>query len=119
MWKLFQVNMLQQLKSYIQNVSSEATRSNILPRYAKPINNWANIVKKPFREKLEGGLLKYFELFGLRRKQLEKISSSIKFVNQFWFIEKTRKIAGYGIENSDILKMARGKFIPWSEANKW
>ena len=63
--------------------------------------------------------MKYFELFGLRKKQLEKISSSIKFENQFWFIEKTRKIAGKAFGEPDILKMARGKFIPWSEADKW
>ena len=43
----------------------------------------------------------------------------IKYVNQWYFIGATLDIAITTFKTHNILKKATGKFVPWSEANKW
>ena len=40
-------------------------------------------------------------------------------MNQWVFIEATQRIVISGLQHANILKMAKGKFVPWSEAEKW
>ena len=52
-------------------------------------------------------------------KTVLKIMKQFKFVNQWYFIKITEDIVRKGFGINDALKMARGKFVPWSEVNKW
>ena len=56
---------------------------------------------------------------GLDKKTIGKIRKRMKFVNQWFFIAMTRQIVKGDLEHANILKMATGKFVPWSQAKKW
>ena len=49
-------------------------------------------------------------------KEFQKL---IKYLDQWYFIEKTWEFVGKVFERPTILKKAKGKFGPWSEAAKW
>ena len=96
----------------------EATHKRILEIYAEYINKWKALFYIPVDEKLNKGTywLKYLDL---KKEEVVKIRSKIKFVNQWVFIEATERIVISGLQHANILKMAKGKFVPWSEAEKW
>ena len=96
----------------------EATQKHILPAYVEHINNWKNLTSVPNEEKLERGT-GWLLYAGLDRETFELIRKQFKFVNQWFFISITKHIVREGFGLPDTLKMARGKFVPWSEAQKW
>ena len=45
--------------------------------------------------------------------------SLVKYIDQWAFLGLTRNIITQVLERPIILKKAKGKFVPWSEAQKW
>ena len=43
----------------------------------------------------------------------------VKYLDQWYFMAKTVSLVGTVYERPTILKKANGKFVPWSEAEKW
>ena len=62
----------------------------------------------------------FWDIPGFDEEAEYKIKKHImKYVNQWYFIGSTQYIVGRTYKVPDILKRARGKFVPWSEAKRW
>jgi len=96
----------------------EVTHELILKKYAEVVNEWTKIKSEPVYKKLFIGT-DWLSMLNLEMEEILKIRRKIKFVNQWLFIRLTFDIVKTGVQHASKLKMARGKFVPWSEANKW
>ena len=65
-------------------------------------------------------MFRFWGIPGFDEEAENKIKKNImKYVNQWYFIGSTQLIVGRTYKIPDILKQARGKFVPWSEAKRW
>ena len=90
----------------------------ILREYVYKIKRWKDYGPRD-RKLHKGTRWLTSKFFGLEEEEIKKIRSKIKFVNQWLFIEVTKDIVITGLGQTNKLKMAEGKFVPWSEARKW
>ena len=96
----------------------EAT-NGLLKKYGEKIIEWRVILADKRKNKiLMATHWLGWEAFGLNKTEISKIRSTIKFPYILTFIDRTADIVTTGIGQSMILKKAKGKFVPWSEAKK-
>ena len=78
----------------------EATHERILERYAEYINNWKEYVNSaPVAQNLNEGT-HWLRRLGLKKEEVVNIRSQIKFVNQWFFIELTKRIVTSGLQHA-------------------
>ena len=76
-----------------------ATHKRILKRYAPYINTWRDIYSIPDEFKLNEGT-HWLRRLGLKKEEVVNIRSQIKFVNQWFFIELTKRIVTSGLQHA-------------------
>ena len=95
----------------------------ILRRYQAAIKTWIlNYDSISDNDKYKNiiGIFEFWMIPGFDADTENRIKKHIiKYVNQWYFIGATLDIAITQFKIPDILKKATGKFVPWSEANKW
>ena len=93
------------------------TRQVILPQYGRSINNWPRIKKLSKEKKQSEGL---FSVMEYRGEDINiEFQKLVKYLDQWYFMAKTVSLVGTVYERPTILKKAKGKFVPWSEADEW
>ena len=97
----------------------EITRNQILPDFVEIISDWPKIVSTWDWFKFGRGYLWVISnLDSDTQKKVKKIISA-QFINQWYFMGLTKDKVSTTYETPPILKQATGKFLPWSDANKW
>ena len=111
----------------MKDESKAHTREMILPLFAAIINNWKKEAGYPKGYKIAAGFWGSFFVNmvlsrGMEIPEYEKglIENSIKFVDQWLFIGKNLNFVRIAsMQLPHILRRARGKFLPWSECDKF
>ena len=91
--------------------------------YQKKISSWIvyfDSFSDDDKYKVIIGIFNFWMIPGFDEDAANRIKKHIiKYVHQWYFIGVTLDIAITNYKIRDILKKATGKFVPWSEANKW
>ena len=109
----------------MKEYSQAHTRKIILPQYAEIINKWKTLAGAPLGIKILQGFWGAFlgSMLLYRGKNAyrvwEPVSKSIEFVDQWLFIGQTIQLANQQMPTPHILRRATGKFLPWSECEKF
>ena len=96
---------------------------NVLLQYAEAIEKTMAVEKGVDQlEKLENGYIGIILTMvhaKISNSSRAEILGFVKYVDQWFFIEETSRFTTVGVHHHSILKKARGKFLPWSDAESW